>query len=55
MDFVIRLPISTDWKEDNYNSILVSIDWLTKMVYYKPIKVIIEASRLVEIILDMVV
>ena len=35
MDFVTGLPISTDWKGDSYDSILVIIDWLTKMVHYK--------------------
>ena len=36
IDFVAGLPISTDWKGDSYNSILVIINWLTKMVHYKP-------------------
>ena len=55
MDFVTGLPISTDWKRENYDSILVIIDRLTKMVYYEPIKVIINAPGLAEVILDVVV
>ncbi len=30
MDFVIRLPVSTNWKGETYDSILVIIDKLTK-------------------------
>ena len=55
MDFVIGLPISTNWKGDSYDSILVIVDRLTKMVHYKPVKVTINASGLAEVILDMVV
>ena len=55
IDFVTRLPILTNWKGDSYNSILVIVDRLTKMVHYKPIKVIIDAPGLAEVILDMVV
>ena len=55
MDFVTRLPISTNWKGDTYNSILVIINWLTKMVYYEPVKVTINTFGLAKIILDMVV
>ena len=49
------LPISTDWKSDSYDSILVIIDRLTKMMYYEPVKVTINASGLAEVILDVVV
>ena len=55
MDFVTGLPILTDWKEDSYDSILVIIDRLTKMVYYEPIKVNINAPGLAEVIIDVVV
>ena len=54
MDFVTGLPISTDWKGDSYNSILVIVDWLTKMVHYKPVKVTIDAPGLAEVIIDVV-
>ena len=43
-------PISADWKGDNYNLILVIVDQLTKMVYYKPVKVIIDAPSLAKVI-----
>ena len=55
MDFVTGLPILTDRKEDSYDSILVIVDRLTKMVYYKPVKVTIDAPGLVEIIINVVV
>ena len=55
MDFVTSLPISTNWKGDSYDSILVIIDRLIKMVYYKPVKISIDASRLAEVIIDMIV
>ena len=55
MDFVTGLALFADWKGNSYNSILVIVDQLTKMVHYKPVKVTINASRLAEIILDIVV
>ena len=55
MDFVTGLPISTDWKGDSYDSILVIVDRLTKMVYYKPVKVTIDTPGLAEVIIDIVV
>ncbi len=55
MDFVTGLLISTNWKGDTYDSILVIIDWLPKMVYYEPVKVIIDTPGLAEVILDIVI
>ncbi len=55
MDFVTGLPISVDWKGDSYDSILVIVDRLTKMVYYVPVKVTIDAPGLVEVIINVVV
>ena len=55
MHFVTKLPISTDWKGKSYDSILVIINWLTKMVHYKLVKVTIDASGRVEVILDVVI
>ena len=55
MDFMTGLPLSSDWKSDSYNSILVIVDRLTKMVYYKPVKVTIDAPKLVKVILDVVI
>ena len=55
MDFVTGPPISTDWKGDNYDSILFIVDRLMKMMHYKPVKVTIDAPGLAEVILDVVV
>ena len=55
MDFVTGLPILTDWKGDSYDSILVIVNRLMKMVYYKPVKVTINALGLAKVIIDVVV
>ncbi len=55
MNFVTGLPISTDCKGDSYDSILIIVDRLTKMVYYEPVKVTIDALGLAEVIIDVVV
>ena len=55
MDFVIGLPQSADWRGDGYDSILVIIDWLTKIVYYKPVRMTITVPVLVEVIFNIVV
>ena len=49
------LPISIDWKKDSYSSILVIVDWFTKMVYYKPVKITLDAFRLAKVIINVVV
>ncbi len=46
MDFVMTFLILSDWKGDSYVSILVIVDQLTKMIYYKPVKVKINAPGL---------
>ena len=55
MDFVTGLPLSSDWKNNNYNPILVIVNPLTKMVHYELVKVTINASRLAEVIIDVVI
>ena len=55
MDFVIGLPLSFNWKGNNYDLILVVVNQLTKMVYYEPLKVTIDASELAKVIIDVVV
>ena len=55
MNFVTGLLLSTDWKGNSYDSVLVIINRLTKMAYYKPVKVTIDAPRLAEVMLDVVV
>ena len=55
MDFVTSLPVSRDQKGNSYDSILVIFNWLTKMIYYKPVKITIDAAGLDEVIIDIVV
>ncbi len=55
MDFVTGLPVSTNWKSETYDSILVIVDRLTKMVYDKPVKVTIDVPGLAEIIIEAIV
>ena len=55
MDFVTGLPISTNWKRDSYDFILVIVDRLTKMVHYEPIKITIDAPGFAEVIINVIV
>ena len=55
MDFMTGLPISTNWKDDSYDSILVIVDRLTKMVYYKVVKITIDKPGFPKVIIDMIV
>ena len=55
MDFIISLPIVTDCKRDSYDSILVIVNWLMKMVYYEPVKVTTNALDFTEVIINVVV
>ncbi len=55
MNFVIRLPILTNWKDDSYDLILVIVDWLTKIIYYELVKIIIDNLNLAKVILDMII
>ena len=55
MDFVTSLSIWTNWKGDKYDSILVIVDQLTKMVHYEPVKITINVPGLAEIIINIVI
>ncbi len=55
MDFVTGLSVSTNWKGETYDSILVIVDRLTKMVHYEPLKVTINVPALAEVIIKAVV
>ena len=45
----------TDWKGESYESILVIVDRLTKMVYYELVKITINNLGLAEVIINVVV
>ena len=55
INFVTSLPTSTNWNKDNYNSILVVVHCLIKMVHYKPVKITFDALRLAKVIINLVV
>ncbi len=55
MEFATGLLISADWKGDSDDLILVIVDRLTKMIYYEPVKITIDAPGLAEVIIDVVV
>ena len=55
IDFVTGLPVSIDWKRDSYNFIWVIVNWLTKMVYYKPVKIILDVRGLAKVIIGVVI
>ena len=50
-----ELPISTNWKGKSYDSILLIVDRLSKIVYYKPMKITINAPGLAKVIIDVMV
>ncbi len=55
MNFITDLLILANWKGNSYNLILVIVDWLMKMVYYKPVKITIYAPGLAKVIIDIVI
>ena len=55
MNFIISLLISTNWKDNSYNSILVIVDQLIKIVYYMLVKVTIDAPSLAKMIINVVI
>ena len=54
-DFITGLLILANEKGDSYNSILVIVNQLTKIVYYEPIKVTVNAPSLAKVIINVVV
>lgn len=55
IDFVIGLPVSTNWKVENYDYILVIVDYLIKIVYYELFKFTIDILGLAKVIIDVVI
>ncbi len=54
MDFVTSLSILANWKGNSYNSILVIVDRLTKMVYYNLVKMTIDTPGLAKVIINII-
>lgn len=55
MDFVTGLPPSKDWRGVKYDSILVIVDRLTKMVHYESVQKTLTAEGLTEVIIDTII
>ena len=55
MDFMTELLKSKDWQGIEYDSIFVIVDQLTKMVYYEPVLTILDAEKLAEVLIEMVI
>lgn len=55
INFVIRLLILTNWKSKTYNSILIIINWLIKIIYYKLVKNTINTAGLAKVTFNMIV
>ena len=55
INFIIKILISINKKSENYEFILVIVSRLIKIIYWEPVKLIINISELVEIIFNMVV
>ena len=54
MSFLISLPISTNWRKKNYNFILVIVNLLTTIVYYKFIIITMDILGLAKVIINIV-
>ena len=55
IDFVTGLLVFTNWKGEIDDLILVIVNRLTQMVYYKPVKVTINTPAQAEVIIEAVV
>lgn len=44
-----------NWKSDSYNAMFVIIDLLIKMVYYELVKITIDTTGLIKVIINMIV
>ena len=55
MNFVIGFPQFTNKKGNNYDLILIIINWLIKTIYYKLLEIIITTSVLLKSILNFVI
>lgn len=55
IDFVIDLLLLEDWKDNSYDTILVIINCLIKIVHYEPVITMIDVINLTKIIINIVV
>jgi transposase InsO family protein len=56
LDFVVKLPLSKDkWTNNEYDSILVVVDRLTKYAYFVPYKEASTADQLAQVLLKTII
>lgn len=55
MSFMTSLLLFVNLKNNSYNTILVIIDYLTKMIYWELVKTIIDLARLAKVIIIVMV
>ena len=55
INFIIKSPILTNKKSKNNNFIFIIIDYLTKIVYFKLLKITINILKLVKIIINIII
>lgn len=55
IDSVRGLPISINEKSETYDLILMILDKLTKMIHYEPVKFLINALGLVDMITHVLI
>lgn len=53
MNFILGFLLLVDSTDNNYDSIMIIVDNLTKTVYYKPIRTIINTLDLAKMIIDI--
>ena len=52
---MIGFPISVNWKGNSYDSIVVIIHQLTKMIHYELVKITINVLSLTKVIINLVI
>ncbi len=55
MDFLTGLPVSTNWKDETYDSIRVNVNRLTKMIHFESVMMTINTPVLAEVIIEAIV
>lgn len=55
MDFITNFPILIEWKKVSYDTILIIVNHLTKIIYYKLVKITMNVAGLSKVIINMVV
>lgn len=53
MDFVTGLPKSKNWRGIKYDSIILIINRPTKMIYYEPVFITLDAKQLAEVLIEI--